>query len=187
MLYKRFFIINILVLFSTSFVYSQLDMHSRMVRQAQTQREAMDRFRTQGMKPFNFKRRTHLKYKFFIIDLNNDTIEAKEKIKVNIQLPIRKLTYESGKKIYTPDNTKEIFVKRKSRIIKGVKYGEYWIFKTYTAGDYSFYALYPELNRDLITLYQFKNSPIRTLDVEAVKEIVSKDEKASEILNIKGS
>lgn len=191
MLYTRFLLINLFILLSTSFIHAQPDMHSRMIRQAQTNREAVDRFNsnTQAhMKTFGLEWRARsFKYKFFIIDLNNDTIDTKEKIKISSQFPIRKLVYKSNRETYTPDNTKEIYVIKKSRIIKGLKYGEYWIFKTYTAGDYSFYALYPEPDSNLITLYQFKNSPIRTLDAETVKKIVSGNEKATEALNSKGA
>lgn len=64
------------------------------------------------------------KYKFHVVTLGGDTIHAKRKIKIYFDEPIKKLELKtkSGEEIFSPKETKEIFITKGKHTIKGIPY-----------------------------------------------------------------
>ncbi|WP_165045118.1 hypothetical protein [Dysgonomonas sp. ZJ709] len=170
-----------------STIHAQVSaMHMRMHQQAMYTNDMMRRFRTQGMDIGNTKK-TQAKYKFYIVNLNGDTLDTKKKIKIPFYQPISKLTYKnkSGEISFTPDQTKEIFVKKLNRTISGIENGGYWAFKTFSTSSLNLYAPFPEDDINFVTHYQLKGDSIRVLTIESAEKIVAGNEKAMKALKKK--
>lgn len=158
--------------------------HMRMQQQALYQTDMMRRFRQQGSTDMGNAKKNQGKYKFYIVALNGDTIDSKKKLKVLFTKPIDKLTYgKKSKQItYTPDQTKEIFVKDKSKTIRGIPHEDNWVFNTISTQNVKFYAPFPESDIAYITYYQPEGDSIKVLNKDAMKMLVAGNAKAQKQL-----
>ncbi len=125
------------------------------------------------------------KYKFSIIDLDGDTIQAKKKVKINFNEPIKnlKIKTKSGEETFNPKETKEVFIKKGKQQISGIPYDNYWAFNTYSVNNLKLYSPFPEVGMGYVTLYQLGNDSIKPITSDVVAELVKGNEKAEKALS----
>ncbi|MFV0420485.1 MAG: hypothetical protein ACK5KT_17390 [Dysgonomonas sp.] len=150
--------------------------HEQMTRQFQH----MNLMMMNGQKVKKFQE----KYKFNIVTLNGDTILNKKKITVSFSKPIKEIMikYKKEKNTYTPDQTKEIYLKQSGRIVTGIPYNDYWIFNMHSTGNLKLYAPFPEKDITYAAFYQMPGDSIKMITEEFVTRLVAGNLKAEKQL-----
>jgi len=120
-------------------------------------------------------------YKFNVVALNGDTIFNNMNTIVPFSKPITKITIKYNNEtemLVTPEQTKEIFIKKSKGVISGIPHDGSWIFNMHSTDNLKIYARFPDKDFNYAAYYQINGNPIESITSDAVKEIIQGNAKA---------
>lgn len=129
--------------------------------------------------------KTSGKYKFNVVTTEGDTIKASKKLKISFFAPLTELTIKTkeGEKTFKPEQTKEIFIKKKSDYIRGIQQDSIWIFNTWSTTNVKFFGTNPEKELGYLGWFQEEGGPIRVIAEDNMEKLMQGYDKALKALN----